>query len=160
MHHILINTAKHSATRQAPAFLMFGFHPRGPVEIREMKTNAPPATKRATQLAEARKETELLLKRAQIQYERWYNRGRTRKEFVEGDVVLFFIYKEHQATKAQCETVRYFGPFPVLNVIGDSKLAYDWICPSGFACTTSSSSPPWSRRRADLAPHATRIRRR
>ena len=116
-----------------------------------MKTNAPPATKRATQLAEARKETELLLKRAQIQYERWYNRGRTRKEFVEGDVVLFFIYKEHQATKAQCETVRYFGPFPVLNVIGDSKLAYDWICPSGFACTTSSSSPPWSRRRADLA---------
>lgn len=127
------NTSWHSATRTTPASALFGFNPRGPGDIEPstpQPVRNPAANERAEQLRVSREAIIGLLKHAQRQYERWYNKGHKTQVFKKGDWVLLSTKHLRQRRPSRKLADKFIGPYQIVEAIGDYGLAYKLRLPS------------------------------
>ena len=144
----VFNTSWHSAIRESPAKALFGFDPRGPNDIPLARTNrhVPLADERARELRHSREVIAKVLRHAQTQYEKWYNKGRKRMLFNKGDWVL--LSTRHLNTRRPCRkfTEKYLGPYQIEGIVGDRGMAYKLRLPASARVHPTfpiSSLEPW-----------------
>lgn len=120
------NTSVHSATKQTPAHLFMGFQPRGPYDLAAVTPgkNAVKGSERAQQLQKDREATAKLLETANANYKKWYNKGRTKKEFAVGQYVLVSTKNINQRRPSRKLADKYLGPFKIEEIVGHHRMAY------------------------------------
>lgn len=77
-------------------------------------------------------ETKQLLQQAAATYEKWYNKSRIDKAFVEGDWVMLSAKNIQQRRPSNKLADKYLGPFQITRVVGDHKLAYELDLPKRY----------------------------
>ncbi|KAL2126371.1 hypothetical protein VTI74DRAFT_1096 [Chaetomium olivicolor] len=129
-HHLILaeytyNTSYHTATQTTPAYLLYGFHPRGPDEALPLRPSiAPAANERIAAMEKCRKVAQDLLVRANETYAKWYDKKRTPMAFKPKDWVLLSTKYLRQKRPSKKLADKYLGPFQILEAVGDRKMAY------------------------------------
>jgi hypothetical protein len=120
------NNSESASTKMTPFFANHGFHPRCTLKISttEDSTN-PTAEDWAAKLQEVHAQLRKNLQEAQKQYKRQYDKGvKDPPTFQVGDKVWLTRRNIKTTRPSQKLDVKRLGPFKILKVIGESKLAY------------------------------------
>jgi hypothetical protein len=129
------NNTPHTATKFTPSYLLYGFHPRTPINLltnessierpNQYEFNAPDAKQFTNDISVVRLTAKDALKLAQQQFERSYNKNHIFIPFIPGDQVLVNIHSlqlpESKGPSAKFSR-RYDGPFEVTEQV--SPVAY------------------------------------
>jgi hypothetical protein len=83
-------------------------------------------------MAILRRKTAQLLRTAQTAYGKYYNRKRQPHEFVEGDWVWLSTRNLRQMRPSSKLADKFIGPFRIIQVVGDHKLAYKLDLPKRY----------------------------
>ncbi|RYP44155.1 hypothetical protein DL768_009354 [Monosporascus sp. mg162] len=128
------NTSIHSAHKQTPAYVLYGYHPRGPFDLEgeSARANATRASERAERLQADRGKVARLLEESNKRYAKWYNMGRSQQSFKVGQLVLLFTKNINQRRPCRKLADKYLGPFEVEEVIGHHNLAYKLKLPDRY----------------------------
>lgn len=125
------NTAQHSATRETPALLLHGFQPEAPsasqIQLPHMNNDA---IARVREMQDTREAAARTLREASESYQKWYNKGRTKKKFKVGDWVLISTKHLNLRRPTRKLAEKFAGPYQIERIVGDSGLAYQLRLPS------------------------------
>lgn len=132
------NNSFHTATKATPAALLYGYQPRDPDDLAAMsKSEAPAAGERIRSLLRRRDDVRKILARANEGYEKWYNKSRTPMTFKAEDWVWLSSKHLHQKRPSSKLADKYLGPFKIIKVVGNNKMAYQLDLPSSFKTHTT-----------------------
>ncbi len=127
------NTSYHTATRTTPAFLLYGFQPRGPSDPLAQETRGVPAAdERAREMVTRRAQVRELLTRANESYAKWYNKKRMPMKFNAGDWVWLSAKHIKQQRPSSKLADKFLGPFQVEKSVGTNDMAYRLKLPSRY----------------------------
>ena len=127
------NTSYHSATRTTPAYLLMGYQPRQPADPLSHETsNSPAADERAREMVTKRGEVRALLQAANEAYAKHYNKKRTPMTFAAGQWVWLSTKYLRQRRPSRKLADKYLGPFRIIAVVGDKKMAYKLDLPQRY----------------------------
>jgi hypothetical protein len=79
-----------------------------------------------------REEVYNILVKANAGYEKWYNKKRIPREFQKDEWVMLSTRHLQQKRPSSKLADKYLGPFKILKVIGDKKMAYRLDLPTRF----------------------------
>ena len=121
------NSRVHGATGSSPYFLLYGFEPRGTLDIEEAGSRGVDRSRETSeflsQLSMHRESARRAIARAQAKQANWYNRGRKAMEFEAGDLVLVNPHSlEWVESKGEGAKLvqRWIGPFEVQQRINEN----------------------------------------
>ena len=118
------NNAQNSSTRVSPFFANYGYHPRCKVTVATDSVN-PAADGLVEKLHTIHMDLREQLQRAQEKYKANHDRhAKAAPQFAVGDKVWLLRKNIRTTRPSQKLDVKRMGPFNVLGIIGDSKLAY------------------------------------
>jgi hypothetical protein len=122
------NNAKHSSTQLSPFFANYGYHPRAILRVRT-PTNDYPQNPTAENLVQRystiHQQVKEQLKEAQSQYKEYYDRHvNEAPTFQRGDQVWLSRQNIRTTRPSAKLDFKRLGPYRVLEVVGESKLAY------------------------------------
>ena len=118
------NNAQNSSTRVSPFFANYGYHPRCKVTVATDSVN-PAADGLVEKLHTIHTDLREQLQRAQEKYKANHDRhAKAAPQFAVGDKVWLLRKNIRTTRPSQKLDVKRMGPFNVLGIIGDSKLAY------------------------------------
>ena len=127
------NNSRHSATQEAPAALLLGYEPHGPLDLLPEETSNVAAEERARTLLDRRKKAEAAIRVAQERQSKSYNARHKIITYKEGDLVLLNPHKlnllDVQGTGRKLMP-RRIGPFEIIEVINDN--AYRLHLPDSY----------------------------
>jgi transposase InsO family protein len=119
------NTSYHTATRTTPAYLLYGYQPRGPSDpLAPTRRHVPAAEKRADEILRGREHARKILLSANEGYEKWYNKKRLDQHFEVNQWVWLSTKHLNQKRPSRKLADKYIGPFKIVAVVGDKKMAY------------------------------------
>ena len=118
------NNAQHASTRVSPFFANYGYHPRGTIKMATDSIN-PSAEALADKLRNTHQELRTQIKKAQATYKGNYDRHtKEPPTFEVGDKVWLNRKNIRTTRPSQKLDCKRMGPFPILEVVGESKSAY------------------------------------
>jgi len=137
------NNTPHTATKFTPSYLLYGFHPRAPINLltnessikrpNKYEFNAPNAKQFAEDTSAVRLTAKDALKLAQQRFENSYNKNHIFVPYIPGDKVLVNIHSlklpESKGTGVKFSR-RYDGPFEVTEHV--SVVAYQIRLPHSY----------------------------
>jgi len=121
----MYNNTQNSSTRVSPFFTNYGYHPRCSVTVATSDSTNPAAEALVDQLQAIQAELKVNLRQAQERYKEQHDRHtRPAPAVMVGDKVR--LNRRHiQTTRPSRKLdVKRMGPFKVLEVVGEGKLAY------------------------------------
>lgn len=119
------NNAKNSSTGMSPFYANYGYHPRHTIKVRQQvgPTN-PTAEALAERLKQVHQELIRHLELAQQAYKRHHDRhAQPSPDFKPGDLVWLNRTNIRSARPSAKLDAKRLGPFRILEIVGDSKLA-------------------------------------
>jgi len=137
------NNTPHTATKFTPSYLLYGFHPRAPINLltnessierpNQYEFNAPDAKQFVEDISAVRLAAKDALKLAQQRFENSYNKNHIFVPYEPGDKVLINIHSlqlpESKGTGAKFSR-RYDGPFEITERV--SAVAYRIRLPHSY----------------------------
>ena len=123
------NNTLHTAVNDTPAYLLLGYRPRGPNDIKMPMSSVPAADDRVRALQESRTHARALLEKSNETYQRWYNKKRSELTLGVGDWVLLSTKHLRQRRPSRKLSDRYIGPYKITKVM-DSKIAFQLDLPA------------------------------
>ena len=126
------NTSYHTSAGMTPFVVVYGRQPPSIVKYLVNSDDPPQVQELLRDRDQILQQLKANLDKAQNRMKNQADKHRVDKEFQEGDLVLVKLqpYKQHsiQLRKNQKLSLRYFGPFPIMQKIG--KVAYKLELPS------------------------------
>jgi hypothetical protein len=125
------NNTQNSSTRVSPFFANYGYHPRCSVTVANPESTNPAAEALVDRLQAVHTELKVNLQQAQDRYKRQHDRHtRPAPAIAVGDKVWLNRRNIRTTRPSRKLDVKRMGPFQVLEVIGDGKLAYKLELPA------------------------------
>jgi hypothetical protein len=125
------NNTQNSSTRVSPFFANYGYHPRCSVTVATPEQTNPAAETLVDKLQAIHAELKVNLQQAQERYKRQHDRHtRPAPAIVAGDKVWLNRRNIRTTRPSRKLDVKRMGPFKVLEVIGEGKLAYKLELPA------------------------------
>jgi Chromo (CHRromatin Organisation MOdifier) domain len=125
------NNARNSSTGMSPFYANYGYHPRASLKVQPRSDQRNPAAEDlANHLKQVHEELRWNLGQAQERYKKNFDRkANPAPPFVVGDLV--WLNRKNIATTRPSRKFdsKRFGPFKILKVVGDSKLAFQLELP-------------------------------
>jgi len=119
------NNTQNSSTRISPFFANYGYHPRCSVTVANAESTNPAAEALLDRLQAVHTELKVNLQQAQDRYKRQHDRHtRPAPTIAVGDKVWLNRRNIRTTRPSRKLDVKRMGPFQVLEVVGDGKLAY------------------------------------
>lgn len=123
------NTAIHAVTGKAPAELLMGYQPRGPLDAAhapdpKATSRSLKAVERIATLRKYHEDATKALRVAHERYEKYYNARRIDKKFAKGQWVMLSTKNLRSLRPSKKLSPRYTGPFQITECVGDAGLAY------------------------------------
>jgi Integrase zinc binding domain/RNase H-like domain found in reverse transcriptase/Chromo (CHRromatin Organisation MOdifier) domain/Integrase core domain len=126
------NNAKNSSTQMSPFYANYGYHPRASMKVRpEPSVYENPAAESLVQhLDTVHNELRLGLEYAQETYKRKFDRKAKPAPPFKVDDLVWLNRKNIATTRPSLKfDYKRFGPFKILKIVGDSKLAFQLELP-------------------------------
>jgi len=126
------NNAKHSSIQTSPFYANYGYHPRCTIKVTNQSESTNPfAEDFAARMRTIHAELCIQLKKAQETYKENFDRNvKETPSFAVGDKV-WLLRKNIKTTRpSQKLDVKRMGPFKILKIVGESKLAFKLELPS------------------------------
>ena len=120
------NNAQNASTKMSPFYANYGYHPRYTVKVNNSALQMNPASAAyAKKLKEIHDQARANLQEAQLYQKRYYDQHTKEiPSFQVGDSVWLLRKNISTTRPSQKLEVRRLGPFKILKVVGESKLAY------------------------------------
>ena len=118
------NNTQNSSTRQSPFFANYGYHPRCKVTVAADSIN-PAADGLVEKLQTVHTDLKEQLQNAQDKYKANHDRhAKPAPEFTVGDKVWLMRKNIRTTRPSQKLDAKRMGPFQILDIVGDGRLAY------------------------------------
>jgi transposase InsO family protein len=129
MAEFAYNNSQNTSTQTSPFFANYGYHPRTNPSLE--RTNNPAANRWTNDLQEVHEELKNHLKQAREAYKRGYDRkAQAAPTFLPGELVWLSRANIKTQRPSQKLEARRMGPFKVLDIVGESRLARRLELPS------------------------------
>jgi hypothetical protein len=125
------NNAQNSSTRMSPFFANYGYHPRCSVTVATSDSTNPAAEALVDRLQAIHAELKDNLQRAQERYKEQHDRHTRAPPTIAAGDKVWLNRRNIQTTRPSRKLdVKRMGPFKVLEVIGEGKLAFKLELPA------------------------------
>lgn len=128
------NNSFHSSIKTTPFRALYGFDPRTPnsPDFESLEGVAPSALERVQVIQDEREELANTLRRAVETQKQFYDKRHTQREYKLGDKVMLAAKNIKQLRPSRKLADKYLGPFEIIGIVGESRLAYKLRLPDKY----------------------------